>query len=113
MYFFRWRSPVRNGKLRSMHGMELPFFFDHVDDQDHLTGTGPDRYQLARNMAAALAAFARTGNPGHDGLPPWPAFDPSTRPTMMFDTDSHVVDDPYGAERRAMESMRARRDRGA
>ena len=112
IYSFRWRSPVRGGTLRSMHGMELPFFFDHVDDQDYLTGTGPDRFPLARNMASALAAFARTGAPSHDGLPPWPAFDPTRRATMVFDTDSRVVDDPYGAERRAMAAMRARRDGG-
>jgi para-nitrobenzyl esterase len=110
MYSFRWRSPVRKGKLRSMHGMELPFFFDHVNDQDYLTGTDQDRFPLARNMAASLAAFARTGNPGHDGLPDWPAFDPINRATMMFDTDTTLVNDPDGTERRAMAAMRASRD---
>ncbi len=112
MYSFRWRSPVRGGKLRSMHGMELPFFFDHVNDLDYLTGTEPDRFPLARNMAAALAAFARTGNPNHEGLPEWPAFNPTTRPAMVFDTETSVVNDLDGTERRAMAAMRARRDSG-
>jgi para-nitrobenzyl esterase len=31
LYSFTWRSPGRRGKLRSMHGMELPFVFDHAD----------------------------------------------------------------------------------
>lgn len=113
LYYFDWWSPVRGGKLRSMHGMELPFFFDHVDDLDYLTGTGPDRYPLASNMAGALAAFARTGVPDHAGLPHWPAFEPSARPTMVFGPNTRVVDDPYGEEQRAMAAMRARRDGSA
>ena len=32
LYYFKWRSPVRNGKLRTMHCMELPFVFDHPDE---------------------------------------------------------------------------------
>ena len=37
IYTFSWRSPRRDGKLRSMHGMELPFVFDHVDDASFMT----------------------------------------------------------------------------
>ena len=40
MYYFKWRSPVRNGKLRSMHCMEVPFVFDHVDNTPFMNGTG-------------------------------------------------------------------------
>ncbi|MGE0593370.1 MAG: carboxylesterase/lipase family protein [Vicinamibacterales bacterium] len=109
MYYFDWRSPVRGGKLRSMHCMEIPFFFDHVDDIASMTGTGQDRYALAERMAAAFAAFARTGNPHHDGLPAWPAFDTDRRATMVFGAETRMVNDPHGAERRAMQAMRARR----
>jgi para-nitrobenzyl esterase len=112
-YYFDWSSPVRGGKIRSMHGMELPFFFDHVDLIDYMTGTSPERYPLASNMAAAMTAFARTGAPGHAGLPAWPAFDNETRPTMVFGRDTRVARDLWGEERRAMAAMRARRDGGA
>ena len=111
-YYFDWYSPVRGGKIRSMHGVELPFFFDHVDLIDYATGTGPDRYPLASNMAASVAAFARTGVPDHAGLPHWPAFDTTTRPTMVFGPRTRVVSDVWGEERRAMAAMRARRDGG-
>ena len=67
-YLFKWRSPVNGGKLRSMHGMEIPFVFDHVDNCSFMNGHGADRYALARNMAEAWVSFARTGNPNHH----WP-----------------------------------------
>ena len=47
LYAFTWRSPVRQGKLRSMHCMELPFVFDHPDAISFMTGSGTDRYALA------------------------------------------------------------------
>lgn len=91
-----------------MHGIELPFVFDHVDDMSFMTGTGADRQILADQMSAAWVAFARTGNPSHSRMPRWPAFDPATRPTMMFDTDTRVVNDPYGDERRLLADLRFR-----
>jgi len=102
LYRFNWRSPMRGGKLRSMHGMELPFVFDHPDRISFLTGTGEDRHALARNMSAAWVAFARTGNPNHGGIPRWDAWTPSRWTTMVFDTPITAVDDPWGDERRAM-----------
>jgi para-nitrobenzyl esterase len=113
MYYFPWRSPVRNGKLRSMHCMEIPFFFDHVDNVQFMTGTGRDRYALAEKMAGAFAAFARSGNPNHSGLPNWPAFDPMRRATMVFEAEPRMVNDPYGEERRVMQTMRNRAARPA
>ena len=46
-----------------MHGIELPFVFDHVDDMSFMIGAGADRQTLADQMSAAWVAFARTGNP--------------------------------------------------
>ena len=107
-YLFKWRSPVAEGKLRSMHGMELPFVFDHVDNTPFMNGTGRDRYALAETMAAAWVSFARTGNPNHAGLPAWPAFDAARRATMVFDTECKAIDDPYGEERRALQAVARR-----
>lgn len=109
-YLFKWRSPVRGGKLRSMHCMELPFVFDHVDNTPFMNGTGQDRYALAGKMAAAWVSFARTGNPNHGGLPEWQAFDNTTRATMVFDAECRAVNDPYGEERLAMQTIRTRRN---
>jgi para-nitrobenzyl esterase len=106
LYYFDWYSPVRDGKLRAMHGMELPFVFAHPDLVRFMTGADEERYELARKMSAAWVAFARTGNPNHDGIPHWPPWDPTRWPTIMFGREVRAVDDPYGAERRAMAAAR-------
>jgi len=109
MYYFQWYSPLREGRVRAMHGMELPFVFDHVDEAAFMVGKGADRSPLAAAVSAAWVAFARTGNPSHKGLPNWPAFDPATRSTMVLNTRSRIVDDPYGDERRLLAELRERR----
>jgi para-nitrobenzyl esterase len=107
LYSFTWRSPVRQGKLRSMHGMELPFVFDHPDAIAFMTGTGADRYPLAAAMSNAWVAFARTGHPNHAGIPSWTRFDAATWPTMVFGGRVALLSDPHGEERRAMDTLRA------
>ena len=108
LYSFTWRSPVRQGKLRSMHSMELPFVFDHPDAISFMTGTGADRYALAAAMSEAWVSFARTGNPNHPGIPSWTPFDSTIRPTMVFGPQVALLADPHGEERRAMEAVRRR-----
>jgi para-nitrobenzyl esterase len=109
MYYFQWYSPVREGRIRAMHSIELPFVFDHVDDIRHMVGDGPERQALADKASAAWVAFARTGNPNHKGLPKWDAFNSRTRATMVFNTECRAVNDPYGEERRLLAEIRGSR----
>jgi len=104
MYYFKWRSPVRDGKLKAMHCMEIPFVFDNVDLGQPMTGFGQDRYALAAKMSAAWVAFARTGNPSQKGLA-WPAYSTAKRATMVFDDKVEVVDDPRKEVRQALASL--------
>ena len=53
MYYFKWRSPVRDGKLKAMHCMEIPFVFDIPDAGKPMTGSGEDRYALASKISGA------------------------------------------------------------
>jgi len=106
MYYFTWRSPVREGKLKTFHTLEIPFVTDNVDNGQSMTGTGQDRYALENKMSAAWTAFARTGNPGHKGLPAWPKFDTAKRATMIFNHECKVVNDPNGEERKALAALR-------
>lgn len=105
LYGFDWYSPLRDGRIRAMHGMELPFVFDHVDAATWMTGSGPDRQALADQMSAAWVAFARTGNPNHKRLPHWDAFDAQRRPTMVFGRECRAVNDPHRAERLAIQAI--------
>jgi para-nitrobenzyl esterase len=96
MYLFTWAA----GVLRSGHGYELPFVFDNVHEP--VLHPSASRQQLADRMADAWVAFARHGDPNHDGLADWPPYDLDARPTMLFDRDTCAVeDDPWGDERRA------------
>ena len=106
-YYFTWRSPVREGKLRSFHTLEIPFVFDNVDAAKSMTGSGEDRYALASKMSAAWVAFAKTGNPNTKELANWPAFDTTKRATMIFNDECKVVNDPHGDEQRLLRSIQA------
>ena len=108
MYYFTWRSPVRDGKLRTFHTLEIPFVFDNVALDEAMTGTGKDRQALADKISGAWVAFARTGNPSHKQLPNWPAFNTSERATMILNDDCKVANDPHGEERRALAALRPR-----
>jgi para-nitrobenzyl esterase len=107
LYAFTWRSPVRQGKVRSMHCVELPFVFDHPDAISFMTGSGTDRYALAAAMSEAWVAFARNGNPNHAGIPSWTPYEPTAWPTMVFGSQVALLNDPHGEERRAIEAVRS------
>ena len=105
LYYFTWRSPVHLGQMKSYHTLDIPFVFDNVDIAGSMTGAGDDRYALAHRMSAAWAAFARTGNPNHNDLPSWPAFNASAYPTMVLGNECKVVNDPNRDERLALKAM--------
>jgi len=109
MYYFTWSSPVREGKLKAFHTLEIPFVFDNLDAGESMTGNGEDRYALEDKMSSAWAAFARTGNPNVKGLPNWPAYNAETRATMFFDNECKVVNDPRREARLALGSVQLAR----
>jgi para-nitrobenzyl esterase len=96
---------VHDGKLKSFHTLEIPFVLENVDEAKSMTGTGQNRYALQDKMSAAWAAFARSGNPNHKGLPKWTPFNTAQRATMVFDNDCKLVNDPHGEERVALASV--------
>jgi para-nitrobenzyl esterase len=106
MYYFTWQSPVRQGKLKSFHTLEIPFHQENVNEASSMTGEGNDRYALQDKMSLAWTNFARTGNPNHKGIPAWPPFEMTKRATMILGNDCKVVNDPNGDERRLVASLR-------
>ncbi len=62
----------------------------------------PESESLSRSMAAAVAAFVRSGDPSTPALP-WPAFGEKERLTMVYDEECHVESDPWRAMREALE----------
>jgi para-nitrobenzyl esterase len=106
-YYFQWYSPVREGKLRSFHTLDIPFAFDNVDLAPTMVGNGPERQPLADKMSAAWVAFARSGNPNHKGIPSWAPFDANQRATMIFNNQCKAVNDPFHDERLARAAVRS------
>jgi para-nitrobenzyl esterase len=100
LYLFDWRSPALGGVLGAPHTVEIPFVFDNTDIPTVMTRGGPEVKALAAKVSDAWIAFARTGDPNHPGLEPWPAFDTASRSTMVFGLASGAASDPDGAERR-------------
>ncbi|MEN1970425.1 carboxylesterase/lipase family protein [Lentibacillus sp. N15] len=104
MYRFDWESPVFGGGLKSSHAMEIPFVWDNLDKQgmEALIGDAPDQH-MAEQMHQAWIAFAHHGNPNHSDLPDWKPYDTENRTTMIFNTESKLVNDPNQAERHIFE----------
>ncbi|MFN0181119.1 MAG: carboxylesterase/lipase family protein [Gemmatimonadales bacterium] len=84
LYQFARTPPFRNGEryhgLGATHGMEMPYVFDHLDQQP-VPWAEKDR-ELASIMPAYWTNFAARGDPNGPGLPPWPAVDRSPRQVM-------------------------------
>ena len=102
LYWFTWKTPVLDGRPRSIHCCDLPFCFDNTDRNENLTGGGPGPRELAASVSEAWIQFARSGNPNHHGLPNWPAFSAETCPTMIFDTQCRMQNNPDKEERQAL-----------
>jgi para-nitrobenzyl esterase len=101
MYYFKWQTPVLGGRLHTPHDTEMLFVFDNVALAPTFIGTGADLQPLADKVSGAWTAFARTGNPSQKSLS-WPAYNNTDRPTMVFDDQCKVVDDPGKQERLAL-----------
>jgi para-nitrobenzyl esterase len=99
-WFFEWQSPMLEN-AGAWHTAELAFVFDNTKLAQQGTGNGPEAQALAKKMAGAWAAFAKTGNPGQPDLP-WPAFDPAKGNTMVFDNTCRMVDDPLAEARKIL-----------
>jgi para-nitrobenzyl esterase len=106
MYYFRWKSAVREGKLKCYHCLDIPFAFDNVEIATSMTGASQTRYALASKVSAAFASFARSGDPNVDGLPRWPRFDLQARATMFIDNEWQPVNDPHRDERLVLAKLR-------
>jgi para-nitrobenzyl esterase len=97
-----WQTNERGGVLMSPHAIDIPFALNTVGALEQ--PSQPDeRARMADQMSEAWIAFGRSGNPQHGGIPAWPRYDLTTRPTMIFNLRSHVERDPDGDDIRELE----------
>jgi para-nitrobenzyl esterase len=99
MYIWEWATPAFDGKLGAVHGHDVDASFNLY--RNGICGTGEKAGRLmARRLASTFVAFAKTGSPDNDQIPHWPAYDSTTRATMVFDTNTRVENDPRSAIRK-------------
>jgi len=101
MYLFAWQTPLLDGRPRAFHCSEIPFVFYNTDLSAFATGGGHEARALAAKVSDAWINFARTGDPGHPGLPAWPKYD-TAGPVMVFDNTCEVKNDPDRELRKAV-----------
>lgn len=92
VYRFDWEAPG----LGAAHAVDIPFTFGTFDRDGWGEAVGADASAeaLSRRMRAGWLAFARTGDPSHAELGPWPRYEPPRRATMLLGVHCAVADDP-------------------
>ena len=95
MYVWKWATPAFDGKFGAVHGHDVEASF-HLS-RNAIGGAGTkDGRLMSDRLAATWVAFAGTGDPNNATIPHWPAYEAKHRATMVFDTDTRVVDDYRG-----------------
>ena len=68
----------------SFHGAEIPYVFDHPEDNE-------EQKALAAQVSQAWINFAKNGVPEADGMPEWEPYTREGGATMILDTQSKLV----------------------
>jgi para-nitrobenzyl esterase len=98
VYFYRMEYiPPTIRYLRAFHTVELPLVGRMVVD--------PHAEALSRQLAGAWAAFARSADPNHAGLPHWPPRPTGAADLMQFSEASRFGADPQATARAALNRL--------
>jgi para-nitrobenzyl esterase len=106
-YLFTFKSAAMGGVLGACHALEIPFVFGVLGEKPRgiYPGRTEETDRLSGKMTAAWTAFAKNGNPSHNGLEPWKNYDPSKRSTMILGLETRLEEDPFGRERALWNDM--------
>ena len=95
LYQWDWATPAFEGRFGAAHATDVSASLCNLRDAILGGGTGTGRH-LGQLLSDSWIAFARSGHPGHAGLPAWPEFNSSSRAAMVFDEEVRVVHDHHG-----------------
>ncbi len=107
-YLFTWRPPAVRRALGACHGLDIPFVFGSIKNPlaRPLTGFTASAARLSLKMQHAWIRFAREGDPSHERLPGWQAYDPERRATMVLGRTASLADAPLEPERSLLSAWR-------
>ncbi|HEY1901385.1 MAG TPA: carboxylesterase family protein [Terracidiphilus sp.] len=96
-WMYRLDFAETSGSLRgyAFHSLDVRLVWDRPSA---LVENAAAEADLARQMNQAWIAFVRGETPAAPGVPAWPEYNSTTRPTMIFDTQNHVEQKPQDAE---------------
>jgi para-nitrobenzyl esterase len=96
-YQFAWSPPGPARRLGACHGIEIPFVFGTLSDPvlRTLIPFARRARSLSEQMQRAWLEFARTGEPGHPGLPDWAPYEGGRAATMRLAPNCRVEDAPF------------------
>jgi para-nitrobenzyl esterase len=105
VYLFSYRATADG--FKAAHMTEIPFIFGTLETPYAIRrlGEDPRRFAFGDVVQHTWGEFARTGDPNNEKLPAWPAYALQGRPTMVFDIESRVEDDPLSEERKAWDQV--------
>ncbi|MNV94112.1 Para-nitrobenzyl esterase [compost metagenome] len=105
MYRFDGTVPGHPLLNKAVHGAEIVYAFNNLS---HVTRLGaeitPAMQKLAESMHAAWIAFAHRGDPATSELS-WPEYNLEGRPTLIFDEEMRVTQDPDSEKRKRIVSI--------
>ncbi len=109
LYNFGYKSemkiPGTEYAMGTPHAMDISFKFNNEvppkeGEQPRMSfgGNRPERFEASLHFAELWTTFARTGKPAAKGVPEWPAYNLTDRPTMRIDSTCEVINNRFNDE---------------
>jgi para-nitrobenzyl esterase len=107
MYIFTYPLIIKGKDYGAFHGGDVAFIQGSLDNPK--IGLEIDNLEEAQALSEKIMdswiAFAKTGNPNHEGIEEWSKYDLNTRKTMFLGKETTLVDDPMAKQRVAWEDI--------
>ena len=101
-YFTHHPSGPYAAQLRAYHAGEIRYAFDNVALNPDATEAD---YALGKMMSGYWVAFAKTGDPNHEGAPQWPQWTLETRPFLELGTTPRAAQGLLGGAKALFDAL--------
>jgi para-nitrobenzyl esterase len=99
------KIPGTDYPMGTPHAMDISFKFNNEvppkeGEQPRMSfgGNRPERFEASQHFAELWTTFARKGKPAAKGVPEWPAYNLTDRPTMRIDSTCEVINNRFNEE---------------